>query len=136
MLLMSFRLIPSVLAILAGRIPWRTSSGMMNIATGVHPRSQDAHYPGQLGARRRGARLRRRLSEPSGNKQAVERGAGAMTVDDRRGQPAASAPATAPRNLTLLMVEGTYALCRLAADAPDPAWAAGGRFTSITRTGD
>src|SRR5262245_16767011 len=108
----------------------------MTIATGVHPRSQDAHHPGRLGGRRRGARLRRRLSEPSGNKQAAERGAGAMTVDDRRGQPAASTLAPPPPNLTLLMFEGTYAVCRLAADAPVPAWAAGGRLTSVTRTAD
>jgi len=38
--------------------------------------------------------------------------------------------------LTLLVVEGAYAVCRLAADAPRPAWAAGGRFASVTRTPD
>lgn len=38
--------------------------------------------------------------------------------------------------LTLVPLEGTFAVCRLAADAPVPGWAAGGPFVSITRTGD
>jgi hypothetical protein len=37
-------------------------------------------------------------------------------------------------NLTLAAAEGTYAVCRLAPDAPTPAWAAAGAFVSITRT--
>ena len=41
--------------------------------------------------------------------------------------------------MTLVPLEGTFAVCRLAADAPLPAWAAGGSagpFVSITRTAD
>jgi len=38
--------------------------------------------------------------------------------------------------LTVVPLEGAYAVCRLAADAPLPAWAAGGPFLSITRTAD
>jgi hypothetical protein len=34
---------------------------------------------------------------------------------------------------TLVPLDGTFAVCRLAADAPVPAWAAGGPFVSITR---
>ena len=42
-----------------------------------------------------------------------------------------------PARLTLgPLVEGTYAVCQLEPDAPWPDWAAGGRFTSITRTAD
>jgi hypothetical protein len=36
---------------------------------------------------------------------------------------------------TLLPLEGRYAVCRLGAEAPLPAWIAGGPFVSITRTG-
>jgi hypothetical protein len=45
-------------------------------------------------------------------------------------------PAASPARLTLAPVEGTYAVCRLEPDAPWPAWAAGSRFTSVTRTAD
>ena len=38
--------------------------------------------------------------------------------------------------LHLLPLEGIFAVCRLAADAPVPGWAAGGPFVSITRTGE
>ena len=41
--------------------------------------------------------------------------------------------------LRLALLEGNFAVCRLAADAPLPAWAAAGSvgpFVSITRTGD
>jgi hypothetical protein len=37
---------------------------------------------------------------------------------------------------TLLLLEGSFAVCRLAADAPVPAWATTGAFSSITRTPD
>jgi GNAT superfamily N-acetyltransferase len=37
--------------------------------------------------------------------------------------------------LTLLPLEGSYAVCRLDVDAPLPAWA-GGAFVSVTRTAD
>jgi hypothetical protein len=37
---------------------------------------------------------------------------------------------------TLVLLDGTFAVCRLASDAPVPAWAAGGPFVSITRTAD
>ena len=36
--------------------------------------------------------------------------------------------------LTLVPVDGKFAVCRLAADASVPSWAAGGPFISITRT--
>ena len=38
--------------------------------------------------------------------------------------------------LTLVPLDGAYAVCRLPADAPLPAWVAGGLFLSITRTAD
>ena len=38
--------------------------------------------------------------------------------------------------LTLLMVDGTFAVCRLGGDAPIPPWATDGHFVSITRTAD
>jgi hypothetical protein len=37
-------------------------------------------------------------------------------------------------NLALIVLEGTYAVCRLGSDAPIPAWATAGPFVSITRT--
>jgi uncharacterized protein len=39
-------------------------------------------------------------------------------------------------NWTLVSLDGHFAVCRLAADAPLPAWAAAGSFVSITRTPD
>jgi aminoglycoside 6'-N-acetyltransferase I len=38
--------------------------------------------------------------------------------------------------LSLVPLDGTFAVCRLDADPPLPAWAAGGSFVSITRTTD
>lgn len=38
------------------------------------------------------------------------------------------------RSLTLEQVAGTFAVCRLAAEEPLPAWATGGPFVSVTRT--
>ena len=38
------------------------------------------------------------------------------------------------RALTLELVAGSYAVCRLGAAEPVPAWAGGGPFVSITRT--
>jgi uncharacterized protein len=38
------------------------------------------------------------------------------------------------RTLTLELVAGSYAVCRLGAAEPLPAWAGGGPFVSITRT--
>ncbi len=38
--------------------------------------------------------------------------------------------------LRLLVVDGTFAVCRLAADVPLPPWATGGKFSSVTRTAD
>ena len=38
------------------------------------------------------------------------------------------------RSLNLELLSGTYAVCRLEADAPPPAWALSGRFVSLTRT--
>ena len=39
-----------------------------------------------------------------------------------------------PRSLTLVQVAGHFAVCRLAAEEPVPAWAMGGAFVSVTRT--
>jgi uncharacterized protein len=36
--------------------------------------------------------------------------------------------------VTLDILSGSYAICRLAASSPLPPWAAGGEFSSITRT--
>ena len=38
--------------------------------------------------------------------------------------------------LTLTVMPGAFAICRLAPDAPLPSWAAAGRFFSITRTSE
>jgi hypothetical protein len=38
--------------------------------------------------------------------------------------------------LRLLVVDGTFAVCRLLADAPLPPWATVGEFNSVTRTAD
>src|SRR5690349_5105766 len=40
------------------------------------------------------------------------------------------------RSLTLILLEETFAMCRLAADASLPSWASSGSFFSITRTPD
>lgn len=39
-------------------------------------------------------------------------------------------------NLTLSVLPGRYAICRLGPDEPIPDWAGAGDFISITRTGD
>lgn len=38
--------------------------------------------------------------------------------------------------MKLLLLPGRYAVCRLPGDAPPPAWAFGGPFSSLTRTAD
>jgi hypothetical protein len=38
--------------------------------------------------------------------------------------------------LNLVLVDGTFAICRLAGDASIPSWATAGHFSSITRTAD
>jgi hypothetical protein len=38
--------------------------------------------------------------------------------------------------LTLVPLDGTFAVCRLATDAPLPGWVGGGPLVSITRTAD
>ncbi len=40
------------------------------------------------------------------------------------------------RRLTLIVVDGIFAVCRLAPDAPIPGWSTAGDFFSITRTAD
>ena len=40
------------------------------------------------------------------------------------------------RQLTLILVEDAFAICRLGSDAPIPPWATVGEFSSITRTAD
>ena len=39
-------------------------------------------------------------------------------------------------HLNLAVVDGTFAVCKLGADATIPAWATAGHFFSITRTAD
>jgi hypothetical protein len=41
-----------------------------------------------------------------------------------------------PRKLSLKVIPGVFAVCRLAPDAVIPPWAGGPGFTSVTRTGD
>jgi hypothetical protein len=41
---------------------------------------------------------------------------------------------TEPRTLTLELLAGGYAVCRLDAGSPLPSWAQGGAFVSVTRT--
>src|SRR5437588_2385958 len=38
--------------------------------------------------------------------------------------------------LTLVLLDDTFSVCRLAADAPVPGWVGAGPFVSITRTAD
>jgi hypothetical protein len=38
--------------------------------------------------------------------------------------------------LTLIVIEGTFAICRLKPDEPLPSWVTGASFSSITRTPD
>jgi hypothetical protein len=38
--------------------------------------------------------------------------------------------------LRLVLLNGAFAVCRLAPDAPIPSWACGGSFASITRTAE
>ncbi len=40
------------------------------------------------------------------------------------------------QRLTLLMLDGSFAVCRLGCEAPIPSWATAGPFFSITRTAD
>ncbi len=40
------------------------------------------------------------------------------------------------RPLNLIVLNGTFAICRLGGDAPIPCWASRGPFSSITRTTD
>jgi hypothetical protein len=42
----------------------------------------------------------------------------------------------AVRQLTLLVADGAFAICRLGGEAPIPPWATAGRFFSITRTAE
>ena len=44
--------------------------------------------------------------------------------------------APSPRHLELTLLPERYAISRLAADAPIPAWATEGPFFSVTRTGE
>ena len=46
------------------------------------------------------------------------------------------ADATTAHRLSLIALEGSYAVARLGADAPLPGWVVGGPFVSITRTAD
>ena len=38
--------------------------------------------------------------------------------------------------LSLLLLDGTFAVCRLGPDAPPPPWASAGPFLSVTRTAE
>jgi hypothetical protein len=42
----------------------------------------------------------------------------------------------ATRQQTLLVLDGTFAVCRLGGEAPIPPWATAGHFFSVTRTAD
>ena len=42
----------------------------------------------------------------------------------------------AVHQITLMVVDGIFAVCRLESDAPVPSWATAGDFYSITRTAD
>jgi hypothetical protein len=42
----------------------------------------------------------------------------------------------AAQGLRLLEVDGTFAICKMGAEAPVPPWAAAGPFCSVTRTAD
>jgi hypothetical protein len=42
----------------------------------------------------------------------------------------------ADRRLTLVVLPGAFAVCRLGAGGPPPAWANAGPFSSLTRTAD
>jgi hypothetical protein len=52
-----------------------------------------------------------------------------MIADDDSQIPSMASP-----QLPLTVMDGTFAICKLAANAPIPAWASGGDFCSITRT--
>jgi len=62
------------------------------------------------------------------------------TVRFRKWLPATAGEKKAEVNtthkLTIVPLDGVFAVCRLAPDAPLPTWAPGGVFVSITRTGD
>ena len=49
---------------------------------------------------------------------------------------ASKAPVQIAHQLTLVPLDGTFAVCRLAPDAPLPSWVSRERFVSITRTAD
>src|SRR5262245_27487947 len=55
----------------------------------------------------------------------------ATSWPESRGVP----PIMSALTFELIILPGTYAVCRLAADTPAPAWAAG-EFVSVTRTAD
>jgi hypothetical protein len=59
----------------------------------------------------------------------TEQAAGLCSADEVR-------PEMATQQLTLLLVDGTFAVCRLRSEAPIPSWATTGPFFSISRTAD
>jgi hypothetical protein len=55
-----------------------------------------------------------------------------LPITDREKQ----AEVKTAHKLTVVPLDGSFAVCRLAPDAPLPAWASGSAFVSITRTAD
>jgi predicted N-acetyltransferase YhbS len=51
-------------------------------------------------------------------------------------QGTSAEPSNPSRQLPLLLLDGTFAICRLDSNAPIPPWATAGHFFSITRTAD
>jgi putative acetyltransferase len=51
-------------------------------------------------------------------------------------RPFGVGPSARPNRLRLLVVDGSFAVCKLPCEAPPPAWATGGKLFSVTRTAD
>jgi hypothetical protein len=77
--------------------------------------SLTAHQALGFGESSRAVHLRKRLT-------------GAQGTTAERSNPS--------RQLPLLLLDGTFAICRLDGNTPIPAWAIAGHFFSITRTAD
>jgi GNAT superfamily N-acetyltransferase len=105
-------------ALVAAAEAWASSQGCREMASDArlsNSISIAAHKALEFDDERPSVRFRKWLPAPAGHQQARSR------PDHRR---------------TLVPLEGVYAVCRLDADAPLPAWLAGGPFVSITRTAD
>jgi putative acetyltransferase len=97
---------------------WATAQGCREMASDAHlenTASVMAHKALGFEESSRAVHLRKRLNVASGKTR------------DR---------ICAPRPLTLLVLDDTFAICRLGSDAPIPPWATAGNLFSITRTAD